>query len=52
MKGGLRHDLRNAHRLERVHEEVYACDDSQKKFVRDFVAPWNKVMNLAPFDLA
>jgi catalase-peroxidase len=32
--------------------EVCACDDSQKKFVRDFVAAWNKVMNLDRFDLA
>jgi catalase-peroxidase len=32
--------------------EVYACDDSQQKFVRDFVAAWDKVMNLDRFDLA
>ena len=32
--------------------EVYACDDSQEKFVGDFVAAWNKVMNLDRFDLA
>jgi catalase-peroxidase len=32
--------------------EVYACDDAQDKFVRDFVAAWNKVMNLDRFDLA
>jgi catalase-peroxidase len=32
--------------------EVHACDDSQEKFVRDFVAAWNKVMNLDRFDLA
>src|SRR5262249_37596955 len=31
--------------------EVYACDDSQGKFVRDFVAAWSKVMNLDRFDL-
>ena len=31
--------------------EVYACDDSREKFVRDFVAAWNKVMNLDRFDL-
>jgi catalase-peroxidase len=31
---------------------VYACADSQEKFVRDFVAAWNKVMNLDRFDLA
>ena len=28
------------------------CDDAQEKFVRDFVAAWNKVMNLDRFDLA
>ncbi|MEA2158807.1 MAG: catalase-peroxidase [Solirubrobacteraceae bacterium] len=32
--------------------EVYACDDSQEKFVRDFVAAWDKVMNLDRFELA
>jgi catalase-peroxidase len=32
--------------------EVYACDDSREKFVRDFVAAWDKVMNLDRFDLA
>jgi len=32
--------------------EVYAADDAQEKFVRDFVAAWNKVMNLDRFDLA
>jgi catalase-peroxidase len=36
----------------RALAEVYACDDAQKKFVRDFVAAWNKVMNLDRFDLA
>jgi catalase-peroxidase len=32
--------------------EVYACDDSKETFVRDFVAAWDKVMNLDRFDLA
>jgi len=32
--------------------EVYACGDSQAKFVEDFVAAWTKVMNLDRFDLA
>jgi len=32
--------------------EVYASDDSKDKFVRDFVAAWDKVMNLDRFDLA
>jgi catalase-peroxidase len=36
----------------RALAEVYACDDSQEKFTRDFVAAWNKVMNLDRFDLA
>jgi catalase-peroxidase len=36
----------------RAIAEVYACDDSQKKFVRDFVAAWVKVMNVDRFDLA
>ncbi len=36
----------------RAIAEVYACDDSQQKFVRDFVAVWDKVMNLDRFDLA
>ncbi len=36
----------------RALAEVYACDDSQQAFVRDFVAAWDKVMNLDRFDLA
>jgi len=36
----------------RAIAEVYACSDSQEAFVRDFVAAWNKVMNLDRFDLA
>jgi len=36
----------------RALAEVHACGDSQKSFVRDFVAAWNKVMNLDRFDLA
>ena len=36
----------------RALAEVYACDDSREKFVRDFVAAWDKVMNLDRFDLA
>jgi catalase-peroxidase len=36
----------------RALAEVYACDDSQEKFLQDFVAAWNKVMNLDRFDLA
>jgi catalase-peroxidase len=36
----------------RAVAEVYACADSQEKFLHDFVAVWNKVMNLDRFDLA
>jgi catalase-peroxidase len=36
----------------RALAEVYGCDDAKEKFVRDFVAAWNKVMNLDRFDLA
>jgi catalase-peroxidase len=35
----------------RALAEVYACEDSQEKFVQDFVATWTKVMNLDRFDL-
>jgi len=35
----------------RALAEVYGCEDSQEKFVHDFVAAWNKVMNLDRFDL-
>ncbi|MGO8693559.1 MAG: catalase/peroxidase HPI [Rectinemataceae bacterium] len=35
----------------RALAEVYACDDSQGKFVHDFIAAWNKVLNLDRFDL-
>jgi len=36
----------------RALAEVYACDDAKAKFVHDFVAAWNKVMELDRFDLA
>jgi catalase-peroxidase len=36
----------------RALAEVYACDDAKEKFVHDFVAAWNKVMNLDRFELA
>jgi catalase-peroxidase len=36
----------------RAIAEVYACDDSQQTFVQDFVAAWDKVMNLDRFDLS
>ena len=35
----------------RAISEVYACDDAGEKFVRDFVAAWEKVTNLDRFDL-
>jgi len=35
----------------RAIADVYACDDAEEKFVRDFVAAWAKVMNLDRFDL-
>ncbi len=36
----------------RALAEVYGCEDSQEKFLHDFVAVWNKAMNLDRFDLA
>src|SRR5271157_1785847 len=36
----------------RAIAEFYACDDSKEAFVKDFVAAWNKVMNLDRYDLA
>jgi catalase-peroxidase len=36
----------------RAISEVYACEDSKARFVHDFVAAWDKVMNLDRFDLA
>ncbi|MEJ2635285.1 MAG: catalase/peroxidase HPI [Calditrichia bacterium] len=36
----------------RAVAEVYGCEDSQEKFMQDFAAAWNKVMNLDRFDLA
>ena len=36
----------------RALAEVYGSDDAGQKFVRDFVAAWDKVMNLDRFDLA
>ena len=40
-----------SHSLLRALAEVYASDDAKEKFVRDFVAAWDKVMNLDRFDL-
>jgi catalase-peroxidase len=40
-----------SHSQLRALAEVYACDDGQQKFVRDFVSAWDKVMNLDRFDL-
>jgi catalase-peroxidase len=36
----------------RAFAEIYACDDSKERFVRNFVAAWDKVMNLDRYDLA
>ena len=36
----------------RALAEVYACDDAKETFVHDFVAAWDKVMNLGRYDLA
>jgi catalase-peroxidase len=36
----------------RALAEVYACDDAKDKFLNDFVAAWNKVMNNDRFDVA
>jgi catalase-peroxidase len=36
----------------RALAEVYAANDGKEKFVHDFVAAWNKVMNLDRFDVA
>jgi catalase-peroxidase len=41
-----------SHSQLRAFAEVYACNDSKEAFVRDFVAAWNKVMNLDRFDVA
>jgi len=41
-----------AHAQLRAFSEVYAASDGQERFVRDFVAAWDKVMNLDRFDLA
>jgi len=35
----------------RALAEVYACEDAREKFVRDFAAAWDKVMNLDRFDI-
>jgi catalase-peroxidase len=40
-----------SHSQLRAFAEVYACADSQDKFVNDFVAAWAKVMNADRFDL-
>jgi len=46
-------DLIFGHHLQlRAIAEVYAFDDSQEKFIHDFISAWNKVMNLDRFDLS
>jgi catalase-peroxidase len=50
---GTRTDLIfGSHAQLRALAEVYACEDSKEKFVKDFVAAWNKVMNADRYDLA
>ena len=41
-----------SHSQLRAFAEVYACAGSKEKFVKDFVAAWNKVMNLDRYDIA
>ncbi|MGB7556749.1 MAG: catalase/peroxidase HPI, partial [Candidatus Korobacteraceae bacterium] len=41
-----------SHSQLRALAEVYACDDSKEAFVKDFVAAWNKVMNLDRYDVS
>jgi catalase-peroxidase len=41
-----------SHSQLRAFAEVYACSDGKEKFVKDFVAAWNKVMNLDRFEIA
>jgi catalase-peroxidase len=41
-----------SHSQLRAIAEVYACNDSKERFVKDFAAAWNKVMNLDRYDLA
>ena len=41
-----------SHAQLRAFAEVYACEDSKEKFVKDFVAAWTKVMNADRYDLA
>ncbi|MCK1641845.1 catalase/peroxidase HPI [Bradyrhizobium sp. 157] len=41
-----------SHSQLRAFAEVYACTDSKEKFAKDFVAAWDKVMNLDRFDIA
>lgn len=35
----------------RAIAETYACDDAEERFIRDFIAAWNKVMNADRFDI-
>ena len=50
---GTRNDLVfGSNSILRAVAEVYGCDDGEKAFVKDFVAAWDKVMNLDRFDLA
>jgi catalase-peroxidase len=44
--------LFGSHSQLRAIAEVYGCDDAKQVFVKDFVAVWNKMMNLDRYDLA
>jgi len=49
---GTRADLVfGSHSVLRALSEVYGSADAQEKFVKDFVAAWDKVMNLDRFDV-
>jgi catalase-peroxidase len=47
----LRHLIFGSNSQLRALAEVYGSDDAQQKFVEDFAAAWEKVMNLGRFDL-
>ena len=49
---GCRHLVFGSNSQLRAIAEAYACSDAKEKFITDFVAAWNKVMNLDRFDLA
>ena len=44
--------LSSARTRSRAIADAYACDDAKETFVRDFMAAWDKMMNLDRFDVA